>query len=118
VYKPTGRVNVGTVWRYSLAVQAGEPRPKMRNGFWSSPQFYESFEELASKNGYTATSAFENFLFRSLEIGLQYAKNLIKMKFQFADQIRKASDRDGRFSLVCTNRPVRSMSIHFVNTFC
>jgi len=46
--------------------------PKMRKSYRFSPQLYESFKELASKNGYTVTSAFEKFMSNSLEYGLVF----------------------------------------------
>lgn len=46
--------------------------PKIRKGFRFSPQLYERLKELASKNGYTVTSAFEKFTSKSLEYGLAF----------------------------------------------
>ena len=45
---------------------------KMLNAFRFSPQLYGSFRELASRNGYTVTSAFEKFMSKSLEYGLAF----------------------------------------------
>jgi len=45
---------------------------KLFKAFRFTPQLYESFKELASKNGYTVTSAFEKFMSRSLEYGLVF----------------------------------------------
>ncbi|MGA3110731.1 MAG: hypothetical protein ABSE15_01695 [Candidatus Bathyarchaeia archaeon] len=46
--------------------------PKMFKAFRFSPQLYESFKELASKNGYTVTSAIEKFMSSALENGLSF----------------------------------------------
>jgi hypothetical protein len=46
--------------------------PKKIKTFRFNSQPYESFKELASKNGYTVTSAFEKFMSTSLEYGLVF----------------------------------------------
>jgi hypothetical protein len=46
--------------------------PKRIKTFRFNPQPYESFKELASKNGYTMTSAFEKFMSSALENGLVF----------------------------------------------
>ena len=51
--------------------------PKARKGIRFSPQVYEDFKGLASKNGYTVTSALEKFMADAVKFGLVFpsAKN-------------------------------------------
>ena len=46
--------------------------PKSRKGFRFNPQLYSVFKELASKNGYTVTGAFEKFMASAVEFGLVF----------------------------------------------
>lgn len=46
--------------------------PKSRKGFRLNPQLYNAFKELASKNGYTVTGAFEKFMASAVEFGLVF----------------------------------------------
>jgi hypothetical protein len=46
--------------------------PKARKGFRLNPQLYNAFKELAAKNGYTVTGAFEKFMASAVEFGLVF----------------------------------------------
>ena len=46
--------------------------PKVFKGFRFNSNLYLSFKELATKNGYTVTEAFEKFMTRSLEYGIDF----------------------------------------------
>ncbi len=46
--------------------------PKARKGFRFNPQIYDTFQELASKNGYTVTAAFEKFMSDAIKYGLSF----------------------------------------------
>ena len=46
--------------------------PKSRKGFRFNPQLYDAFSELAAKNGYTVTGAFEKFMASAVEFGLTF----------------------------------------------
>jgi hypothetical protein len=46
--------------------------PKARRGFRFNPQIYEPFKELAGKNGYTVTAAFEKFMSDAVKFGLAF----------------------------------------------
>jgi hypothetical protein len=48
--------------------------PKMFKAFRFCPQLYESFRELASKNGYTVTFAFEKFVSNRLNTNLSFCQ--------------------------------------------
>jgi hypothetical protein len=51
--------------------------PKPLKSFRFNPQVYDSFRQLASKNGYTVTNTFEKFITSATEYGLVFpsAKN-------------------------------------------
>jgi hypothetical protein len=44
--------------------------PKVFKAFRFNPQLYACFKELAAKNGYTVTGAFEKFMASAVEFGL------------------------------------------------
>jgi len=46
--------------------------PKVFKAFRFNPQLYASFKELAAKNGYTVTGAFEKFMASAVEYGLVF----------------------------------------------
>ena len=46
--------------------------PKVFKAFRFNPQLYADFKELASKNGYTVTAAFEKFMECAVEFGLVF----------------------------------------------
>lgn len=46
--------------------------PKPLKSFRFNPQVYDTFKQLAAKNGYTATAALEKFMETSLEYGLVF----------------------------------------------
>jgi hypothetical protein len=46
--------------------------PKAFKAFRFNPQLYMSFKELAAKNGYTVTAAFERFMACAVEYGLVF----------------------------------------------
>ena len=46
--------------------------PKVRKGFRFNPQLYQDFKGLASKNGYTVTSALEKFMADAVKFGLAF----------------------------------------------
>lgn len=46
--------------------------PKPLKSFRFNPQVYDSFRQLASKNGYTVTAALEKFMASAVEYGLVF----------------------------------------------
>jgi len=46
--------------------------PKTLRSFKFNPQVYADFKELASKNGYSVTSAFEKFMTSAINFGLVF----------------------------------------------
>jgi hypothetical protein len=46
--------------------------PKARKGFRFNSQLYDSFKDLASRNGYTVTGALEKFMADSVRHGLVF----------------------------------------------
>lgn len=62
--------------------------PKTRKGFRFNPQLYESFKDLASKNGYTVTGAFETFM-----------ENAVKYGFVFPSARNEAVEAEARIML-------------------
>jgi hypothetical protein len=55
-----------------LCIQESDGLPKPLKSFRFNPQTYNSFKELASQNGYTATSALEKFMETALQHGLVF----------------------------------------------
>ena len=46
--------------------------PKARRGFRFNSQIHEQFKELAGRNGYTVTAAFERFMSDAVKFGLAF----------------------------------------------
>ncbi len=46
--------------------------PKLLKSFRFNPQLYDNFKQLASKNGYTVTAAFEKFMTSAIDHGLVF----------------------------------------------
>jgi hypothetical protein len=55
--------------RYNSSIQERASLLKIFEAFRFDPQLYVNFKELASKNGYTSTSALKKFMADSVQFG-------------------------------------------------
>ncbi len=71
--------------------------PKTFKGFRFNSNLYLSFKELATKNGYTVTEAFEKFMDNALQFGLTFPSAAKTENVEAEARIMLAWLKDGHF---------------------
>ncbi len=70
---------------------------KVLKSFKFKPQVYESFKQLASKNGYTVTGAFEKFMESAIDHGLVFPSAVKKENVEAEARIMLAWLKEGKY---------------------
>ena len=71
--------------------------PKVFKAFRFNPQLYAGFKELASKNGYTVTAAFEKFMASAVEFGLVFPSAAKTENVEAEARVMLAWLKEGRY---------------------
>jgi hypothetical protein len=71
--------------------------PKARKGFRFNPQVYSRFKEVASKNGYTVTAAFEKFMSSAIDYGLVFPSAVKTEGVEIEARIMLAWLKEGKY---------------------